>query len=398
MEPVVGTPDPTKLIGDRYEVLCPLDEGGMGSVLKARNINLSKTVAIKVLHHSLVADDSIRTRFEIEAKSGSKLNHPNLITVFDFGYMPSGEPYLVMEFIEGLSLGNMLERFGPAKADQILPILIQSAKALKYLHENHIVHRDLKPANIMVQEISGERYAKLVDLGIAKVFSAEGPTQHLTATGSVFGSPLYMSPEQCRGEKVDAHSDVYSFGCVIYACLTGAPPFGGENALQTIYQHVNSQPQPLPVKNSLDEQLAQLVDKCLAKDPASRYADGGELLKALVAIDSNRTGPIIVNQDRSSSGLYEGRTVKPEKAVIDSQANSDTLVDRPEPAKKRGGLVLFAMIAIMFALFAMSVVTNLVMNWSIIQDQRARNEKLKPVLDKAYEKTIKQLEELNNRR
>ncbi len=275
-----------RTIGDKYEVIEVLGQGGMGAVLKARHKQLSKIVAIKVLNPTLLADESSRARFELEAQAGSNLNHPNLIVVFDYGYTAESDPYLVMEYVDGWSLDAMLETYGRPRPSDIVPVLVQVCKALRYLHENNIIHRDLKPANIMIQDISGERYAKLVDLGIAKVLSKDGQaTQHLTATGSIFGSPLYMSPEQCRGEKVDARSDIYSLGCVMYECLAGRVPLVGENHLQTLHKHLMDTPEPIPCNTQAEHELSQVVFKCLEKSKEHRFQSVGDLLESLTLIE-----------------------------------------------------------------------------------------------------------------
>lgn len=273
------------LIAGKYEVIGELGRGGFGTVYQARQTGLNKLVAVKVLHAALLVDQSNKARFELEAKAGANLSHPNLVSVFDYGFTEQHEPYLVMEFAEGISLEQFLLTQSP-KADDLLDILIQIGKALRYLHDANIVHRDLKTSNILVQNIGGERYAKLLDLGIAKVFSPNGGKNNvqLTSTGMIFGSPAFMSPEQCQGYVVDARSDIYSFGCVIYQCLSGDYPFSGENSLQVILKHLHETPKPLQCKTLKDSELAQVVTKCLAKEPGQRYQTMKELLDALQKI------------------------------------------------------------------------------------------------------------------
>lgn len=208
---------------DRYKILSKLGHGGMGIVLKASHAQLDKLVAIKVLNANLLTDEGSIKRFEIEAKAGSKLSHPNLISVFDYGLTEDGQPYLVMEYVEGKSLDDLLD-LGVLDTSQFIKIFIQITKALQYVHNHNIIHRDLKPSNIMIQEIDGDVYAKLLDFGVAKVLADSGMTMHnLTETGTAFGSPLYMSPEQCMGKDIDVRADIYSMGCVMYQCVAGRP-------------------------------------------------------------------------------------------------------------------------------------------------------------------------------
>jgi tRNA A-37 threonylcarbamoyl transferase component Bud32 len=273
-------------IGPKYEVLAELGRGGFGTVFKARHAGLNKIVAVKVLHTALLRDPTIRARFELEAKAGANLSHPNLVSVFDYGFTEQDEPYLVMEYVEGKSLYDFLYSSTPT-TDDLLNILIQTGKALRYLHDSNIVHRDLKTSNILVQDIGGERYARLLDLGIAKVFTPESggeKSAHLTSTGMVFGSPSFMSPEQCQGYAVDGRSDIYSFGCVIYECMSKELPFSGENSVQVILKHLHETPKALSYKTQREFELTQVVAKCMAKEPADRYQSMKELLAALQKI------------------------------------------------------------------------------------------------------------------
>ncbi len=274
---------------ERYEVLALLGQGGMGLVLKGRHKQLNKLVAIKILNTALSLDSISLKRFDIEAKAGSQLAHPNLIAVFDYGVTTEGKPYLVMEYLEGESLQERIAESGPIETEEFLRIFEQVARALKYIHNQNIIHRDIKTSNIMLQKIDSESesFAKLLDFGIAKVLADSGLTiQDLTATGSVFGSPLYMSPEQCRGKDTDGRSDIYSLGCVMHECFVGIPPVIGENALDTIFKHVNGPPSIIAseLKNGrMGRRVAAMIERCLEKDPAQRFQNAAELLEELNA-------------------------------------------------------------------------------------------------------------------
>ncbi len=299
------------LAGARYEILEILGKGGMGVVLKARHAKLTKLVAIKVLDASLLVDDASRIRFEREAKAGSNLSHPNLVTVFDFGFGKDNEPYLVMEYVEGNSLSDLLSAQGTLTALEFLDTFIQASKAIQYIHNQNIIHRDIKSSNLMIQIIDEDRYVKLLDFGIAKVLSDPlGPGQNLTTTGMAVGSPPYMSPEQCIGKGTDKRSDIYSLGCVMYECLAGTPPFVGENSLQTIHMHTNEKPTPLSKRFPVNDHIVEIVFRCLEKQPDKRYQNASELLMALTnaAHSTKRTEPVSVERFSIQSASKERNT------------------------------------------------------------------------------------------
>lgn len=276
-----------KIPEDRYKVLEVLGAGGMGVVLKATHVHLNKPVAIKVLNTTNLLDESSIQRFELEAQAGSQLAHPNLVSVFDYGFTEDGEPFLVMEFIEGKSLWDVVSESGTLKLEQFYPIFKQIAKAVQFIHKNNIIHRDIKTSNIMIQKIDDDIYAKLLDFGIAKVITESGLSAHeLTTTGNVFGSPLYMSPENCMGRQLDSRSDIYSFGCVMYECLSGTPPLIGENVMQTIQKQISENPKELAALKSSNpslRSLGRMVHKCIEKEPGNRYASMVEVIQELSA-------------------------------------------------------------------------------------------------------------------
>ncbi|MBX9668880.1 MAG: protein kinase [Candidatus Obscuribacterales bacterium] len=283
------------VIGERYEILEVVAQGGMGTVLRARHLVLNKPVAIKVLNPGRALDDHLIQRFEQEAKAGSNLSHPHLVSVFDYGFTANREPYLVMEYVEGQSLYEILAERGRMSAAEFLDVFSQACKAVQYLHNNNVIHRDLKPSNIVVQMIDGDRYVKLLDLGIAKVLTEENrDAKKLTTTGQIFGSPTYMSPEQCKGQEAERQSDIYSLGCVMYECIAGCPPMVGENIMHVIYQHINEAPPDLVTLIKADREetkIAAVIQKCLQKSPKDRYQNAGEILAILNEIASGSAQP-----------------------------------------------------------------------------------------------------------
>jgi serine/threonine protein kinase len=273
------------LIG-KYEVMSLIGVGGMGKVYKVRQVFLNKALALKVLDlHQAMSELQMR-RFQLEAKAAFSLSHPNLVKVFDFGLLETEDPYLVMDFVDGITLHDHLKKEGPLTPEQCVKVFIQAASGLAYAHQRSVVHRDIKPSNIMLDagsKIGANNSIKIVDFGIAKL-SESGEIQGLTRTGEIFGSPLYMSPEQCSGENVDHRSDIYSLGCTLFEALTGTPPHVGNSALRTMMLHQTS-PAPLLREASLGvtypENLEQIVHRMLEKSPADRYQSLDDVVEDL---------------------------------------------------------------------------------------------------------------------
>jgi tetratricopeptide (TPR) repeat protein/tRNA A-37 threonylcarbamoyl transferase component Bud32 len=276
-EDLVGT-----VLENKYEILEKIGAGGMGAVYKARHQLMHRQVAIKMVLAQLSANSMTLKRFTQEARATSQLNHPNILTVFDFGISPSNQPYLVMDFLEGVNFGRVLEETRQIPIPRAIGIFLQVCAALGHAHQKGIVHRDLKPSNIMLIELDGQPdFVKVLDFGIAKVLSSvDGETDNLTRTGEVFGSPLYMSPEQFRGKSLDARSDIYSLGCVMYRSLAGICPVTGKDVLECMYKHVNESIPPFSVtapEAEVPERLESIIMKALAKDPEERYASMNDL-------------------------------------------------------------------------------------------------------------------------
>jgi len=258
-----------QVIEDRYEVTETLGKGGMSIVFKGRDRRLKKVVAIKVLMPHLAADPLSIQRFQQEATAASHLDHPNIVKVYNVGATASGLPFMAMDYLEGRSLSAVIKEKGRLEYFEALNIFLQLTGALAHAHEKGVIHRDLKPSNVILSSHGEETdVAKLVDFGIAKVLSQDGHTEaKLTQTGDIFGSPHYMSPEQCLGGELDERSDVYSMGCLMYEALTGRPPHTGDSTLQILHKHISETPasfKSLLPAMSTSMQLEVLVFKCLA--------------------------------------------------------------------------------------------------------------------------------------
>ena len=253
-----------------------MGRGGMAEVYRARDIRLDRVVAIKTLRSDLARDHTFQARFRREAQSAASLNHPSIIAVYDTGEdMMDGTPvpYIVMEFVDGRTLRDLLRadrRLLPERAVELVDGIL---RALDYSHRGGIVHRDIKPANIMLT-VNGE--VKVMDFGIARAMADSAAT--MTQTAQVIGTAQYLSPEQARGERVDARSDIYSTGCVLYELLTGQPPFTGDSPVAIAYQHVREDPIP---PSRIDPEIPQWADaivlKAMAKDPVHRYQSAAEM-------------------------------------------------------------------------------------------------------------------------
>lgn len=271
---------PDQILGGRYRVLSLLGQGGMGVVYKVEQIFLGKELALKTIQKGEHTDLVLR-RFETEARAVFSVNHPNIIAVHDFGVLDDQTPFMALEFVDGKTLGQILKN-RQLSIDEAVPLFIQICFGLAHAHESGIVHRDVKPNNIMIlnnMDWGTEGSVKILDFGIAKLAQHEGgEIQALTRTGEIFGSPLYMSPEQCLGGKLDHRSDIYSLGCVFFEALTGTPPFVGENAMATMMMHQRSEIPTLKeasLGNDYPPALEQIVRRMLAKDPNERYQNLG---------------------------------------------------------------------------------------------------------------------------
>jgi len=283
--------EPPTLVGQtldgRYRILRKLGEGGMGEVYAAEHVHIEKRFAIKLLRPEIVSNAEAVQRFRQEARSSSSIGHRNIIAIEDFGQLPDGRIYMCMELLNGAALNDLIQQ--PQPPDRLLNILIQTGHGLAAAHAKGIVHRDMKPENIFVTiDAHGQDVPKILDFGIAKVAGNEGQN-NLTRTGTIFGTPFYMAPEQALGNPVDARTDIYAMGVIMYEVFAGSLPFQGESFMGILTQHITTEPEPVAQRAAkagrpLPPGLAELITRCMQKNPAQRYSTMDELVNALVQI------------------------------------------------------------------------------------------------------------------
>ena len=293
--------DPDALVGTtlagKYRIDARLNEGGMGTVYRGTHVLMDKTVAIKVLRPSLAADEKIVARFSREARAASRISHPNALSVTDFGEDESGHVFLVMEYLSGKTLKHVIREEGPLPLARVVDITRQIGDALHAAHEQGVIHRDLKSDNIMLIDTMTGDHAKVLDFGIAKINEPEGAVDtNLTAPNLVIGTPQYMSPEQCsQDSEIDARSDIYSFGVILYEMLVGHVPFSGDSPTMVMMKHLQEPvPSVLEERSDLPASVARVVARAMAKLPSNRYQNVADLVEDLTIASGmtiHRLGP-----------------------------------------------------------------------------------------------------------
>lgn len=321
------------IVDGKYKILSVIGSGGMGSIYLAKHLMLDKTVALKTFKSYNLSQEA-KLRFQREAQAIAKLNNPNIVQVFDFGYVNEQLPYYTMEVLTGQSLGEKLNNCQYLEIEEAVRIFVEVCRGLIAAHNKGIVHRDLKPDNIFMESktITGAfAKVKIVDFGIAALASPDIEGQKLTAIGSVFGSPLYMSPEQSMGQNVTASSDIYSCGCALFQALTGKPPYLGPNAFSTLLMHQNDSIPSLRAALSGREcpkSLEQVVTKMLAKAPEQRYQSAEEVLENLLGLQQTAK----IKQPRSTSEtIANSQLLKTSASSTQGETAEQDLVNERKP-------------------------------------------------------------------
>jgi len=318
-----------RLVGSRYELGELIGYGGMAEVHRGRDGRLGRDVAIKLLRADLARDPSFLNRFRREAQSAAGLNHPAIVAVYDTGEDHSGlgpetaeVPYIVMEYVEGQTLRDVLKIEGRLPPRRAMEIVAEVCGALDFSHRNGIVHRDIKPANVMITRAGA---VKVMDFGIARAIADNSAT--VTQTAAVIGTAQYLSPEQARGETVDARSDVYSTGCLLYELVTGHPPFTGDSPVAVAYQHVRENPVvPSSENPAIPRALDSIVMKALAKNPMNRYQTAGEMRADLLRALADRpveAEAVLTDAERTQYISKVPPGAVPPGAVVPMSADGD---------------------------------------------------------------------------
>jgi serine/threonine-protein kinase len=295
-----------RLLSERYELGDTLGYGGMSEVHKGRDVRLSRDVAVKVLRADLARDPQFQLRFRREAQNAAALNHPAIVAVYDTGETESEFgtlPYIVMEFVDGQTLREIVKTQGPLSQQRVIEVMADVCAALDFSHRHGIIHRDVKPANVMITRGGA---VKVMDFGIARAL-ADG--QNMTQTAAVIGTAQYLSPEQARGEAVDARSDVYAAGCVLFELLTGEPPFSGDSPVAVAYQHVREDVRrPSEVNPDVPPELDSVVLKAMSKNPANRYQSAAEMRSDLVRVlrGQRPLAPQVMSDEERTALLHGG--------------------------------------------------------------------------------------------
>jgi eukaryotic-like serine/threonine-protein kinase len=344
------------IVAERYHILKKLGEGGMGTVYLAEHVKMGRKAALKVMNPGMNTDADAIARFNREAANASRLNHPNVCAIYDFGETSDGLIYLAMEFIEGESLTSLIEKNGSLAAPRAATIVHQAADALAVAHDYGIVHRDLKPDNIMIaKDRDGADVVKVVDFGIAKASSSDA--QKVTKTGLVVGTPEYMSPEQLAGDKLDGRSDIYSLGLVAFNCLTGLLPFPSETAQEAMIMRLTDHPKTLAEMRPEIEWPAELqavMDKVLARDADERYQKSDEFGRDISKAVENMPATLAAAAGTMVMGAAAAEVPKTRMAARGgATAKIETpspIATVPAPAKKSPVMMIVAAVVVIAAI------------------------------------------------
>jgi len=352
------TMEPTKtprVLSGRYELSHLVARGGMAEVYRAHDQLLDRPVALKVLFPELSVDRSFVERFRREAQAAANLSHPNIVPVFDWGE-DGGTYFIVMEFVDGRALSSILRTAGPLHPDRAAEIAADVAGALAYAHRHGVVHRDVKPGNVLITE---EGTIKVTDFGIARAVNTE---ESLTQTGAVMGTATYFSPEQAEGKGVDARSDIYSLGVVLFEMVTGRPPFLGDSPVAVASKHVREHPPaPREINAGVPPDLEAIILKCMAKSPEHRYATGDELRNDLLRFREGRAVGATTQLAEITGSTQAVGTVSGRTQALPPLLGEEGYDEEEEPS--RTGLYTGILVVLLAALAAVVILLGNSLGW-----------------------------------
>jgi serine/threonine protein kinase len=308
VDPLLG-----QTLAEKYRIEELINEGGMGAVYRGTHVLMDKTVAVKVLHPALAADDKIVARFSREARAASRISHPHALSVTDFGESGNGIVFLVMEYLKGETLKEVIHEGGPMQLPRVVEIIRQICGALEAAHAEGVVHRDLKSDNIMLLDVGGGDWAKVLDFGIAKITEKVGQDPALTAPNLIIGTPQYMSPEQCsQAAEIDSRSDIYSLGVILYEMLVGHVPFTGDSPTAIMMKHLQEPPPSvLEERKNLPAAVARVVTRAMAKRPEDRFQTVSALSDELNEAAKEPVAESAADTGADSDGRKTNRIVVP---------------------------------------------------------------------------------------
>ncbi|MDQ3107031.1 MAG: Stk1 family PASTA domain-containing Ser/Thr kinase, partial [Actinomycetota bacterium] len=376
-----------QVFSGRYEITRHLARGGMAEVYLARDLMLDRPVALKVLFPELSTDRNFVERFRREAQAAANLSHPNIVSIYDWGE-EEGTYFIVMEYIEGRTLGQIIRGEGPLLPDRAAEIAADVAAALGFAHKSGVVHRDVKPGNVL---ISPNGQVKVTDFGIARAANSDGD---LTQTGAVMGTATYFSPEQAQGDRVDGRSDVYSLGVVLYEMSVGKPPFSGDNPMAIAYKHVREEPvAPRAINADVPEAFESIVLQAMAKNPNDRYSSAEELRQDLLRF---RQGRMVLANPTVAVPVVDATIAAPafeSTRVVDRTQTADRVRAGGPPPPKRGTGAFVVLLIVLLAVLG-GLLWFVANETGLIGDQTAERIEMPLVLGKTQAEAEAQLEAL----
>lgn len=333
-------------MGGRYEIIEKIGVGGMAIVYKAKDLLLNRVVTIKVLRDQFASDEDFVRRFRREAQSAASLSHPNIVSIYDVGKDGDTE-YIVMEYVEGQNLKELIRNYAPLSSEQSIHLALQIAAAIRHAHDHHIIHRDIKPHNILV---TADGRAKVTDFGIARAVSAAT----MTHTGDIVGSVHYLSPEQAKGVQTNEQSDLYSLGIILYELLTGKVPYDGETPIAIALKHLQENPVlPTKLNPRISEGLENMILKAIAKAPEKRYQTALEFIEDLTHIQNGEPlrkieRPVV--EDLESTRVHRSLSTGVNAALSANPKEEDSKSNKPNKSNKKRNLWIFGTLAVLLLL------------------------------------------------